>query len=375
MLKVSSHEPKSLRWWYEQYLSQKIDMAPPYQRKAEIWSNWKRAHLIDSIINELDVPKFYVADFYRNPSKESNRTLNKQKVPYAIIDGKQRFGAIFEFFNDGVKLNPSCVLTDDPSISLANLTYSGLCNKYPFVAERFDRFVPTVMSVIANDDHQIEDLFVRLNMGEATTGAERRNAMAGPVPVITRELAMHPFFTQKISFNVTRMQEFNLIVKLLMFEFEEKLSDTKAKNLDDFTKRGLQWVAEQDKLSQPIDVGPYADARDRVYKVLEALSMEFRDKDPQLKKQGEIPIYYWFARQNPAWVNELHDFVLDLNSRLIENLRAQRDDPRSGDPELTSYYTMGRTTNDAGSLEGRYRIFLRRFKQYKSNPSGLRGFR
>ncbi|MGQ3082421.1 MAG: DUF262 domain-containing protein [Hydrogenophaga sp.] len=365
MLKVSLHDPHTLKWWNEQFLSDNIDMDPPYQRKADIWSNWKRAHLIDSIINELDVPKFYIANFSLIPSKESNKALNKHKRRYAIIDGKQRFGAIFKFFNDEVQLNPSCVLDDDPTISLGKLYFSDLKSRYPFVAERFMNFVPTVMNVVASDQHKIDDLFVRLNMGEATTGAERRNAMAGPVPAITRDLAEHPFFTSKISFNVKRMQEFNLVAKLLMFEFEDGFSDTKAKNLDDFAAKANAWAVERQANGNSTDEGPYAQARDRVYAVLEALKLEFNDKDEVLKKQGEIPIYYWFARQHPSWVNELRDFVLDLNTKLLENLREQRVDPAAGDPELTAYYTMGRTTNDQGSLDGRYKIFVKRFKLFR----------
>lgn len=368
MLKVSNHEPRTLRWWYEQYLSEAIDMDPKYQRKAEIWSKWKQAHLVDSIINELDVPKFYVANFFLNPSPDSNRALNKAHRTYAIIDGKQRFGAIFKFFADELALNPSCVLDDDPTIKLGKLTYSQLQAQYPYVAARFENFVPSVMNVVADDDHKIEELFVRLNMGEATTGAERRNAMGGPLPSITRELAEHPFFTTKISFSNKRMQEFNLVGKLLMFEYMDGFADSKAKNLDDFTKRATTWAEERIKQNMSVADGPYADARDRVHEVLERMTLEFETRDKLLSKQGEIPIYYWFARQHPAWVNELRDFVLDLSTKLIDNLREQREDPFAGDPELTAYYTMGRTTNDQASLEGRYKIFVKRFRLFRQPP-------
>ncbi len=95
MLKVILHEPRSLKWWYEQHLLGRIHMEPSYQRRSYIWSKWKRAHLIDSLINDFDVPKFYIANFAEMPSK----SMNQQHLPYAIIDGKQRLLAIFEFFD------------------------------------------------------------------------------------------------------------------------------------------------------------------------------------------------------------------------------------------------------------------------------------
>jgi hypothetical protein len=226
--------------------------------------------------------------------------------------------------------------------------------------------------VVTDSEHKIMELFVRLNMGEATTGAERRNAMGGPVPIMVRELSQHPFFLNKIRFNTARMQEHNLAVKLLLFEFRGEFVDTKAKNLDDFTKQAMQWMQEQEKHGNDPLLGPYSEARDRVHGILELLTNEFNDRDPLLSKQGEIPIYYWIARAHPTWVNELHDFVYDFSRAVLENLRGEREDPGNGDAELTSYYTMSRTTNDQSSLEGRFRIFQRRFGEYRKPNSQRR---
>jgi hypothetical protein len=369
MLKVTPHELKNIRWWYEQHLEHKINMQPRYQRKADIWSKWKRAHLIDSLINDFDVPKFYVANFKTAVSQ----SLNEHNNIYAIIDGKQRFGAIFDFFNDKVALNQSCVLDDDPTIKLGNLRYSDIRARHPQVARKIEAFVPTVMNVVTDSEHKIEELFVRLNMGEATTGAERRNAMGGPVPIMVRELSQHPFFAKKIRFNVARMQEHNLVAKLLLFEFKDRFVDAKAKQLDDFTKEALKWMTEREATNEDPLVGPYSEARDRVHETLERLTSEFADRDPLLAKQGEIPIYYWIARQHPTWVNELRDFVLQFSDELMQNLRDQREGSRSIDQELSAYYAMSRTTNDQNSLEGRYAIFLERFKEFR-RPRGRRRF-
>jgi hypothetical protein len=367
MLKVLLHEPLTLRWWYEQFRAGRVEMSPKYQRRGEIWSKFKRAHLLDSILNDFDVPKFYVANF----SLARSRSMNPSQVKYAIIDGKQRFGAIFAYFSDEIELNSSFVLDDDPALKLGKCRYSDLALRHPSLASKIDNFVPTVMNVITDDETKIEELFVRLNAGEAANGAERRNALGGPVPVITRELAGHAFFTRKISFSTKRMQEHNLIQKLLLLEFKGQLVDTKAKNLDDFANDAKKWDQDRPDPEREQDLGPYGEARDRVYETLEALAMEFEDKDKLLAKQGEIPIYYWVARHRPTWVNELRDFVLQFSDQLLENLREQRDDPNAGDPELSVYYTSGRTTNDQQSLALRYKLFEKRFSAFR-RPGGRR---
>lgn len=360
MLKVELHEPRSLRWWYEQSLNQRIDMSPQYQRRGEIWGKWKRAHLIDSVLNDFDIPKFYVANF----NVSLARKLNEKGTGYAIIDGKQRLGAIFAFFNDEVALNPSFVLDDQPTLKLGKMKYSELASRYPALSKKVENFIPTVMSVFTDDPKKIEQLFVRLNMGEAATGAERRNAMGGPVPSIVRELSRHPFFEKKIKFDVKRMQEHNLVVKLLMFEFKNSLVDTKAKNLDDFARAAEEWQKDRPDNLQD-DLGDYGRARDRVLENLELLTTEFNDKDPLLNKQGEIPIYYWIARKYPRHVNELRDFVLQFSESVLENVRLQRQYPDRANQELSAYYTMSRTTNDQSSLEGRVKIFEKRFDVFR----------
>jgi len=335
-------------------------MDPPYQRKADIWGKWKQSHLIDSILNGFDIPKFYVAGTFTS----SLDKMNPHGKRYAVIDGKQRFGAIFSFYLNEFPLNATFVLEDEPTIKLAGKTYIEIKKSFPHIAHRLDAFIPAVMNVVTDSQHKIDELFVRLNSGEAATGSERRNAKQGPVPAILRELVLHPFFQQNVRFNKVRMQEFNLAAKLLLIEELGRFSDTKSKNLDDFADRGAKWEQAHPGRRNTQD-DPFALARDRVIKVLDSLSEEFRDRDPLLASQGHIPVYYWLARENPRKVNEMRDFLEEFTDAVKQAFTNQRIDPKSADPELVLYYTMGRTTNDQASLEGRYKILLRRFKSFR----------
>jgi Protein of unknown function DUF262 len=362
MLKIELHEKRDLWWWYERYRLDKVDMNPPYQRRAEIWSKWKRGHLMDSILNDFDIPKFYVANF----NVGSTEVLNTAHKQFAIIDGKQRLGAIFAFFEDAINLNPSCRLDERPDVRLGGFNFSRLKSEYPHLAAKIERFEPTVMNVITDDQDRIQELFVRLNMGEAATGAERRNAMGGPVPAAIRELAMHPFFLRRIKFKTIRMEEYNLIAKLLLLEFKGSFTDTKKNDLDRFALDAIDWLhgfPDNDTVS-----GPYAEARDRVLSNLELLNEEFVDGDKLLASAGSIPIYYWFARENREKVDELHDFITDFNVDLKHAREAEKAGNRP-DVKLLQYYTMGRTTNDQGSLMGRYAIFEEAFNRWHAKRS------
>src|SRR5713226_5923360 len=165
IFRVTQFEAKTLSWWRAR--RPKIDMWPPYQRRGRLWSVTDKAYLIDSILNGFDVPKIYVADFTWGDSK-----LNEKRLPYAIIDGKQRFEAIFDFYDGKITLNDDFVYRETPSTKLAGLGYQDLVKNHAEIAEIFDTYNLSVMSVIASSVEPINELFVRLNRSKPLTGAE-----------------------------------------------------------------------------------------------------------------------------------------------------------------------------------------------------------
>jgi hypothetical protein len=97
MFEVMAFEARTLSWWYDQ--KDNIDLDPLYQRRAQLWSERDREFLIDSILNGYDVPKIYIADFTFGLTK-----LHSTNKRYSVIDGKQRLGAIFDFFENKLRL-------------------------------------------------------------------------------------------------------------------------------------------------------------------------------------------------------------------------------------------------------------------------------
>jgi hypothetical protein len=145
--------------------------------------------LIDSILNGYDIPKIYMADFTVGVV-----SLNKKSLPYAIIDGKQRLEAIFDFADGKLVLDDEFVFQADPKLKLAGLGYPDLSKRYPEVADVFNTWPLSVVHVVTDEQEKIDELFVRLNRSKPLTGAEIRNAMAGPVTELTRFFVGHELF-------------------------------------------------------------------------------------------------------------------------------------------------------------------------------------
>lgn len=349
---VRPFEPKTLVWWKSR--RGQINMCPAYQRRGRLWSDADKAYLIDSILNGFDIPKLYLADFTWGDSQ-----LNKERLPYAIIDGKQRFEAIFDFFDGKLFLNADFIYRSKPSLKLGGLGYKDLQRQYSDVAEEFDNYSLHIMSVFADSEVQINELFVRLNRSKPLTGAEIRNAMSGLVPDLIRQISKQEFFKETIHFSVKRGQDLNTAAKFLLFEHSERLRETKKSTLDKFTASGATMDTEGHASLEL--------AARQVLDVLRDMESIFLPKDPLLSSAGVVPVYYWLIRElDEQQQSKVRGFLVKFEDARRNNRHLLRDEPKSTeiDNQLVEYDNYNRSTNDQVSHEGRHRILAERFKNY-----------
>lgn len=345
LFKIHRLDQKTLAWWRSR--RDKIDFEPSYQRKGRRWSTSDKQYLVDSILNGFDVPKFYVADFVFGSSK-----LNENKKSYAVIDGKQRLEAIFDFFDDGFALSSSFEYLSNPKLDLRGKKYSDLKRSYPEVAEEFDNFSPDVVGVISDDIKYIEELFVRLNRSKPLSGAELRNAISSPIAEMIRRIGDHPFFSNAVRFHTNKGQNLNSAAKLLMFEVSG-IQETKKINLDRF-------VNENTGASKEVEA-----AVPLVFETLELMSETFRFRDPLLQSEGPVPVYYWLTRNSSE--DEI-PYVRDFLEEFQETIKLSQ--PPKGKGQLltleswTAYKNASRSINDRTSHELRYQILRASFKKW-----------
>lgn len=189
-----------------------IGIAPSYQRNSDIWTDAKRRLLIDSILNEYDIPKLYLQT-YRIPRK-TDKPENR-KVNYAIIDGKQRLETIWGFMDDEFALASEFDYYKDPTVKAGGLKYSEMSKQFPKLKILFDSFVIPIMCVETDDDDLIQEMFSRLNEAVALNAAEKRNAIGGPMTAAINDVASHRFFKFNVQFSNKRYQYREVAVRLL----------------------------------------------------------------------------------------------------------------------------------------------------------------
>jgi hypothetical protein len=293
-------------------VADQIDFDPPYQRYGNLWSIEKKRLLIDSIINSYDLPKFYIHYITDNSNK-----INSSGKPYAIIDGKQRLQAIFEFLNNEFKLDDNFVYELDPMLyDLSDLSYKEITSKYPELKFLIDNFVLDVVFVITDEIERLEELFYRLNEGMPLNNAEKRNRVVGFInDEIRRLVATNPFLIQSVQFSGKRLQYQDLTLKLLFTEFNESLSSFDKKSLDDFV--------EQNKISNP----KLDESIQRLESNLTMLSEIFQPGDYLLKSRAIIPVYYYFITRDKPKLDKLRDFLDQFESIRKQNRKKKDYNP------------------------------------------------
>lgn len=341
--KITPHSPKTLIWWYNR--RKEIHFDPPYQRRGRLWSDHDKAYLIDSIINGFDVPKLYLADFQFGQS-----SLNEARLPYAIIDGKQRLEAVFDFFENKIVLNDDFRFRRDPNLKLGGLSLKDLRANFGRVAEEFENASLDIMSVFAEEESDINEIFVRLNKSKPLTGAEVRNAVSGPVSDLIRVISSHEFFVENIRFSVKRAADLNAAAKLLLFEYSDGLVATKKKVLDDFARD----IVDRQKLEL---------SGRRVLDTLSSMSSIFIPRDPLLSSAGIVPVYYWFIRSlDASEISKVREFLIHFEESRKVNRDQQKDKDGAGlHRSLARYDTLNRSTNDYQSHVGRVQILQELF--------------
>jgi hypothetical protein len=328
---------------------EEIEIDPPYQRKGDIWTKEKKQLLIDSILNDFDIPKLYF-HYFTPEQKKADKYL------YAIIDGRQRLETIWDFIEGKFPLAGDFVYLHDNSVDAGGLTYADIGKEYPRLKIRFDSFNLPIICIETDDLDLIEDMFSRLNEAVPLNAAEKRNAIGGPMAQAIRDVSEHNFFRQKVKFPNTRYQHREVAAKFLYIEYTlhnfKKVRDTKKPFLDDMVKKFK--VADTLKIDIIVN---------KAEKVLDLMSNLFSNDDEVLRTQSGAVIYYLvfkkaYELKELAKISRAK-FIL-FYSELEKNRKIAETDIANANFEYLEFDRMSQQgTNDAISINERVRIMCK----------------
>lgn len=321
---------------------EEIDLEPPYQREGDIWPLDKRQLLVDTILNGFDVPKLYV-------HKLSEPTdVGGRPVTIAVVDGKQRLSALWDFIQGGFPLSRDFVYLRNEQINLSNFTYGDIAREHPDIKADFDAYNLDVVAIETDDLEIIEDLFYRLNEAMPLNAAEKRNARPGPLPRLVRQLAAHPFFVQKVPFSNRRYRHYDLAAKMLLQASRPGIGDTKKGYVDAFFDAHVR--------DNEADLMPIFDSASRI---LEEMAKVFADRDPLLRSIGMLLLYFLAMRRavemnGAAIINR--PLLAEFEQRRVLNRVTAENDIGAADYDLLEFDRYTQSPNDAIALRFRLRV-------------------
>lgn len=342
MFDIQHQQFKSARYWLTR--RSQIDMSPPYQRKGGLWKLEDRQSLIDTMINGYDMPKLYFADFTTIKS-----SLNTAGMRYAVVDGKQRLNAIFEFLSNEIPLSENFVLEERPDLNLSGLYYRDISEVAFEYAERVEEFPMPIVHVVTDDAAKIRELFLRLNKGIVLTGPEKRNAMIGEAPQLISEISLHDFFKFCTAYKSDRGEHLNNAAKILMFELNGDVAETKRVNLD-------KMVAEFSNKQSQLDT-----AQDKIDNILDKMAVVFGKRDSLLRSAGSIPAFYWFIR--PIEVEMLR-LVRPYLESVYSELSGKTIPALLTFDDISKYKSALRSINDRASHHNRVQVLRSGFTRW-----------
>ena len=328
-----------LRVYAEKY---GIQTDPEYQRMGDVWNLDKRQLLIDTILNDFDMPKFYFHELAQPRLLDDGRSIR-----YAVIDGRQRLESIWGFIEGRFSLADEFVYFERENVRAGGMTYTDLAREYPQLKTQIDSYTLPITTVLTDDHDLIEEMFLRLNEAAPLNAAEKRNAIGGPMAEVIRWVSEHHFFTDKVAFSNRRYQYRELAARFLLLTTTDTVGDTKKVYLDKmvqtFKNNGL--IEEANRIGHEVE------------DILGSATNIFVDRDNLLRAHGTTVVYFQVLKEalKEGWSEKItRDKITQFEELRRKNRQAAQEDIANADYDLLEFDRMNlQGTNDRTSIEFR----------------------
>lgn len=295
-------ESVTVKKFIDDYLY-RIDLDADYQRE-KIWSREDQEKLIDSIVQNIDIPKIYLA-----------RTTGNKSFDYECIDGKQRMATLLNFFKpDPTEANPLTV-----RIAGEKYTYKRLRKEIPPLAKKIDDFQLTlVIYPKIDDDEFLRDIFRRLQLGIRLNSGELLKTYTGTIrDFVFKEMGKDAPFLRHTNLSEKRFSRQFTLAQICINSFSR--SETR-----DFVRARYDDLG--DFFKDKYDLDEKDENLARIRKVLKVMDKNFGETASSISSRAVAVSAYLFAeglylQKKSRLIPDFVKFFVTLLDEIRENLR------------------------------------------------------
>ncbi|HMO85224.1 MAG TPA: DUF262 domain-containing protein [Lacipirellulaceae bacterium] len=220
---------QNIAWFKDLHARGRLDMDPPYQRRS-VWNRKFQEEFVDTVLLGYPSPAIFLYE-----------TISESGANYAVVDGKQRLTAVFEFIANSFPVGPR-----SPIEKHRGLYYEGLPRE---VREAILRYRFSVESLPSINEEELNNIFDRLNRNvKKLSPQELRHAKYDGV-FITHAEQMSDWLADQFNLQFPRiaemsrrqMKDVEIVASLLLF-LEEGAKGYSTATLDAaFSSRDEDW--------------------------------------------------------------------------------------------------------------------------------------
>ena len=297
---VRDLQPISVKRLIDDYIY-RIDLDADYQRE-KIWSRADQERLIDSIVQNIDIPKIYLARVHEN-----------ENFDFECIDGKQRMTTLLSFFKPEPDETPLTI-----RIAGEKYSYKRLKKELPTLAEKIEDYELTfVIYQDLGDEEFLREIFRRLQLGIRLNSGELLKTYTGTIrDFVYKEMGSDAPFIGRTSLSEKRFSRQFTLAQICINSFSrnktEEFVRARYDDLGEFFKEKYDLASNDDNLV-------------RIRKVLELMDKHFEDDAKSISSRAVAVSAYLFVetlyvQKKMSLVSEFAKFFAILLDEIKHNL-------------------------------------------------------
>jgi hypothetical protein len=326
----------------------RINLDADYQRE-KIWSRRNQEELLDSIIQNIDIPKMYLAE-----------VKGDENFDFECIDGKQRMATLLDFYKpESSAVNPLTV-----KVAGDKYTYKQLQTEFPQIAQRVDNFELTfVIYPEIEDEEFLREIFRRLQLGVRLNAGELLKTYTGTLrDFVYKEMGKDAPFLRHTNLSEKRFSRQFTLAQICINSF--KRSET-----GDFVRARYDDLG--DFFKEKYDLDDNDENLVRIRKVLKVMDRHFGEEAGEISSRAVAVSAYLFVEElcTEKKASSIHRFVkfyLALLEEIKSNLKLLSNFDKPLNPTILEEFQkyISQASVEPHSIKRRHQFLDKAFKYY-----------